>query len=53
MDLLLIMLNAISPKFCMHITTFVRTLPNFVKNSDNPLDKLFANFLLNLFDIRD
>lgn len=53
MDLLLIIMDSISPGLKKYILDFVSKLPNHVKNSTNPLDKLFVGFLLSMFNIKD
>jgi len=53
MDLLLIIMDSISPGLNNKITKFVSSLKEDAAESDNPLDNLFIGFLLHMFKIED
>ncbi|MBA7531171.1 hypothetical protein ES705_23382 [subsurface metagenome] len=53
MDLFSILFSAVSPNLKDLVLNFISSLPGLIKDSDNPLDKFFVNFLLDLFKIKD
>jgi len=53
MDLFSILFSSVSPVLKDLVLKFVSSLPSLIEDSNNPLDKFFVNFLLDLFKIKD
>ncbi|MQY79609.1 MAG: hypothetical protein GH151_10530 [Bacteroidetes bacterium] len=53
MDLIKIILNAISPSLRKLIVEFILSLRAAAKKTDNPLDDIIVEVLIKVFDIKD